>query len=128
MSHILADENIHIDIVQALKTSGHIVVTVSELSLIGAEDETLLERANRKNMILLTADKDFGGILEMGPLWGKGKIILLRYRLINIDRIIRELTTVLTEIEKTFSKTPGLLVVLSEGRYRLHRPPLKRSA
>lgn len=122
MSSILADENVHIDIVRALRLSGHDVATVPEIGLIGAEDEIILDAANRNNMILLTADKDFGGILEMGPLFGKGKIILLRYRLINLKRITREITAVLVKLEKTFTETPGLLVVLSEGRYRLHRP------
>ena len=122
MSSILADENVHIDIIGELRKVGHDVTTVADIGLIGAEDEIVLEAANRQNRILLTADKDFGGVLEMGPLAGKGRILLLRYHLINIDGIVKDLIAILTELSEEFSKFPGLLVVLSEGRYRLHRP------
>ncbi|MBL7170682.1 MAG: DUF5615 family PIN-like protein [Candidatus Omnitrophica bacterium] len=121
----MADENVHIDIVRELRKVGHDVTTVPNIGLIGAEDEVVLEAANCQNRILLTADKDFGGVLEMGPLAGKGRILLLRYHFINIDRIVKDLIAILTELNEQFSKTPGLLVVLSEGRYRLHRPPEK---
>ncbi|GAN32883.1 MAG: hypothetical protein DYG83_00845 [Candidatus Brocadia sp. AMX2] len=32
-------------------------------------------------MILLSGDKDFGGLIEFGTLWGRGKVILLRAKL-----------------------------------------------
>lgn len=123
MTRLLADENIHLDIVNALRSKGHDVTTVPEVGLIGEEDETVLEAANRGRRILLTGDKDFGGVLEMGPLIGKGKILLLRYRLVDSTRIVQELMAALASLDEEFSTTPGLLAVLSEGRCRIHRPP-----
>ena len=120
MLDILADENIHTDIIQALKKAGYNVATVKEKKLVGSADEIVLKEANKENRVLLTADKDFGGIVEYGHLAGKGSIILLRYRAIRISLIVQELLSALKEVEKEFIKDSGLIVVLSEGRYRLH--------
>ena len=55
-------------------------------------------------MIVISGDKDFGGLTEFGPLWGRGKVILLRYREAEI-----------------FRKEKAIVIVLSEAGYRIHR-------
>ncbi|MBI5573764.1 MAG: DUF5615 family PIN-like protein [Elusimicrobia bacterium] len=122
MSKILADENIHIVLINELIKNGHDVKTVADKKLLGASDRIVLEVANSEKRILLTADKDFGGILEMGPLFGKGRILLLRYKIFDFKRIGKELIFVISELKEEFEQKPGLLVVLSEGRYRVHKP------
>jgi len=117
---ILADENIHVDIIQALKKAGYNVATIKENNLQGSSDEIVLKKANDEKRVLITGDKDFGGIIEHGPLAGKGRIVLLRYKVIKVSFIIQELLSMIKEVEKSFIEDPGLLVVLSEGRYRLH--------
>lgn len=121
MNKILADENIHIFLVDELINVGYDVVTVADKKLIGSSDRTILEVANNDDRILLTADKDFGGILEMGSLFGKGRILLLRYRILDFERIKRDLIFILKKIEKELREEKGILVVLSEGRYRIHK-------
>ncbi|MBI5375082.1 MAG: DUF5615 family PIN-like protein [Candidatus Schekmanbacteria bacterium] len=123
----MADENIHVDIIKALKKSGYDVATVKEIKLDGKPDEVILAKANSEKRILITADKDFGGIIEHGRLAGKGRIVLLRYKLLNIPLIAKDVQSVLKEVEKDFIDDPGLIVVLSEGRYRLHHHKVKRS-
>ena len=78
MSRILADENIPPALSQALHDASHDIRFVLDLGLQGAPDEAILEAANRDDRILLTADKDFGLILELGALAGKGRVILLK--------------------------------------------------
>jgi len=121
MIKILADENVHSDIVQELRNSGYEVYFVPEIGLAGSSDEKILEYSEKHNLILLSGDKDFGGLIEFGTLWGQGKVILLRYRLINIARIVKNLTEILI-IEKDFIKTEqSFVIVLSESGYRIHR-------
>lgn len=45
----------------------------------------------------------------------------------NIPLIAKDVQSVLKEVEKDFIDDPGLIVVLSEGRYRLHHYKAKKS-
>lgn len=56
---ILADENIHYFIINALREAGFIVNSISENSK-GIKDEEVMKRAIQSNYWLLTEDKDFG--------------------------------------------------------------------
>jgi len=72
-------------------------------------------------LILISGDKDFGGIIEFGALWGRGKVILLRYRLINIQRIVKNILEILEREAETLRKEKAIVIVLSEAGYRIHR-------
>ena len=121
MSRILADENIPPALSQALRTATHDVRSIFDLGLQGASDEAVLQAANKDDRILLTADKDFGLILELGALAGKGRVILLRYQILDWKRIAGELTAALEATGGEFASAPALLIVVSEGQYRIRR-------
>lgn len=70
---------------------------------------------------LISGDKDFGGLVEFGTLWGRGKVILLRYRIININRIVANILEVLNREAEVFRTEKSVVVVLSEGGYRIHK-------
>jgi predicted nuclease of predicted toxin-antitoxin system len=53
----LADESCDFAVVRALRTAGHDVVAVAEISR-GAEDSSVVDLAVRQRRILLTEDKD----------------------------------------------------------------------
>jgi predicted nuclease of predicted toxin-antitoxin system len=59
---ILADENIHRDVVAYLRQRGCDVVDVRETGLIGSEDSVLLQVARSQNRIVVTHDADFGAL------------------------------------------------------------------
>ena len=121
MIKILADENVHNDIVRGLRKAGYEVLFVPDIGLAGKDDQTILEYSEKHNLLLLSGDKDFGGLIEFGTLWGQGKVILLRYHFINITRIIKNLAEILI-VEKEFIKTEkSFIIVLSEAGYRIHR-------
>ena len=122
MIRLLADENVHYDIVADLRDKGFDVITAMDAGLAGCKDYRVLEYSEKERRILLTGDKDFGGLLEFGSLYGKGKVILLRYSIMDIERITHELAELLKSEKRTFERTRALLVVLSEGRYRIHHP------
>ena len=118
---ILADENLHFDIVLRLRQANHEVISVSDVGLAGHKDLKILEYAEKENLILLSGDKDFGGLVEFGTLWGRGKVILLRYRIININRIVSHILEVLDREAEVFKTEKSVIIVLSEGRYRIHK-------
>lgn len=118
---ILADENLHFDIVLRLRQANHEVVLVSDVGLAGHKDLKILEYSEKENLILISGDKDFGGLVEFGTLWGRGKVILLRYRIIDINRIVSNILEVLDLEAEVFRTEKSVIIVLSEGGYRIHK-------
>jgi len=88
---ILADENVHTDIIQGLNQANLEVLSVLDIGLAGHKDRVILEYSEENDLILLSGDKDFGGLIEFGTLWGRGRIVLLRYHIININRIVKDI-------------------------------------
>ena len=58
----LADESVDRQIVDRLRRDGHHVWYVAEIEP-GISDDTVLDLANLKEALLLTADKDFGELI-----------------------------------------------------------------
>lgn len=74
---LLADENIHPDVVKYLREQGKNLCSVMEEGLAGQDDLSILRRAYRENRVILTHDSDFGtlAILQGEPVVG---IVYLR--------------------------------------------------
>jgi predicted nuclease of predicted toxin-antitoxin system len=74
---LLADQNIHADVVRHLSALGFDVLHVSAAGLSGASDDDVLKHAYRENRVVLTHDRDFGrlAILSRQPVVG---IVYLR--------------------------------------------------
>jgi predicted nuclease of predicted toxin-antitoxin system len=121
MMRFLANENLHIEIVRGLRQANYEVLFVPDLGLAGHKDREILEYSEKNDLIVISGDKDFGGLTEFGPLWGRGKVILLRYRLINIQRIVRNILEILDREAEAFRKEKAMVIVLSEAGYRIHR-------
>lgn len=60
--NFLADENIDRQIVERLRQESHKVQYVAETDA-GITDYEVLDMANREEILLLTADKDFGELV-----------------------------------------------------------------
>lgn len=117
--NLLADENVHGDIVTALRSDGHDVAWVVESGLVGSEDTVLLELARHEGRIIITADKDFGELIEFDTKTPPVGIILLRYRLFNIARIIHDLRVALRYVIAQGLEGHGFVLVLQEDRMRI---------
>lgn len=122
--HFLADENIHVDIINRLRQSNYEVLSVLDVSLAGQRDRDILSYSEEHNLILISGDKDFGGLIEFGTLWGRGKVILLRYHIINIERITADIIETIKRESKILGSTGSVTIALSEGGYRIHRPAI----
>ena len=92
---ILTNENVHTDIVRGLREANYEILFVPDIGLAAHKDLEILEYSEKNDLILISGDKGFGGLIEFGTLWGRGKVILLRYRLININRIVKDIIEVL---------------------------------
>ncbi len=114
----LVDENCEFSLVQTLRSAGHDVVAVAEVSP-RAEDSQVIERALRQKRILVTEDKDFGQLVFAA---GKGSVgvLLIRYPGATRKSIGIEIVRF---IEIDGSKLDGNFVVATPGRIRVSRLP-----
>ena len=119
---LLADENVHTGIIQGLQNANFEVIFVPDIDLAGHKDREILEYAEKNDFLVISGDKDFGGLIEFGILWGTGKVMLLRYRILNIDRIVKNIVEVLHREEEILGRAETIVIVLSEAGYRIHKP------
>ena len=77
MTRFLADENIPIKAVEALKQKGIDIIPILEISP-SLSDREVLNLANRQGRVIITFDTDFGKLAFKEKLKVKG-IVLLRF-------------------------------------------------
>ena len=63
---LLADENVHPDVIAFLRKIGLNVDSVSEQGKFGLPDTEVLQQATKSNRVVLTHDSDFGGMAVFG--------------------------------------------------------------
>jgi predicted nuclease of predicted toxin-antitoxin system len=119
---LLADENLHLGIIQGLRKAKFEVIFVPDIDLAGHKDREILEYAEKNDFLVVSGDKDFGGLIEFGILWGTGKVMLLRYRILNIDRIVQNIVEVFRREKEILGREKTFVIVLSEAGYRIHKP------
>jgi predicted nuclease of predicted toxin-antitoxin system len=104
---LLADENIHAEVLAYLRQCGCDVLDVRESGLIGSDDLALLRLARSQNRVVVTHDSDFGAlaIARLEPLIG---IVFLRP-----GHIIPQFTigTLRALFEENADLTPPFIVV-----------------
>ena len=79
--NLLADESIEQQIVDHLRRDGHNVYFVTRMEP-GIDDDEVLNRANERNSLLVTGDKDFGEMVYRQGLVHNG-VILVRLSALN---------------------------------------------
>jgi predicted nuclease of predicted toxin-antitoxin system len=63
---LLADENVHPEVIKFLRKAGLDVDSVSEQGQFGLPDTQVLQQATEAGRVVLTHDSDFGGLALMG--------------------------------------------------------------
>ncbi|HET7144054.1 MAG TPA: DUF5615 family PIN-like protein [Anaerolineales bacterium] len=63
---LLADENVHPDIISFLRDEGIDIESVAEQGRYGIPDTQVLQQATETGRVVLTHDSDFGGLALMG--------------------------------------------------------------
>ncbi len=74
---LLVDENVSSTVIRALRERGHDVVSVKE-ALRGADDASILARAQAEGRLVVTHDKDFGELAFRAGLPATSGIVLFR--------------------------------------------------
>ncbi len=114
MTKFLADENVPLEAIQAVRRIGLDITWIKDICP-GADDDSVLGLAYAEDRVLITFDKDFG---EMAFLRGKTLVlgvILLRPRLRGPDYLARFVAAVLSQ-PITWE---GHFCVAREGRMRV---------
>jgi len=99
---ILADENIPLASIQALRAEGHDVLAASE-SMAGGNDREILARAGAEQRILVTFDKDFGALAFKHLVSAPAGIVLLRFVPVTPEEPAAVLVDLLCDLELGFS-------------------------
>ncbi|MBE0478620.1 DUF5615 family PIN-like protein [Candidatus Aerophobetes bacterium] len=122
MLRILADENIHSEIITYLEDRGYDVLSIAqENSLTGCSDEQLIQIAQKEERIIISADKDFGRLVELNARRQKLNLILLRYTFFDVGKIKTGLDKVIRDIESENLESESFIVVLDETKIRVRR-------
>lgn len=114
--HFKFDENLDPQWGEPLIQRGHIVSTVAEEHLQGADDKILSQICRRLGLCLITADLDFAQTLEYPPQEFPGIIVLRHAKptLNGMQNLIRQIAAALT------NESPiGKLWIVEPGRIRI---------
>jgi len=114
--NFLADENIDQQIVQKLRNEGCEVIYIAELDP-GISDDLVIDQANEKQALLLTADKDFGELVFRQKRIYSGVILV---RLAGLSPVMKA-EAILTAIREHGGKFSGAFTVLSPGMIRIRK-------
>ena len=121
----LADENFPLDAVTILNETGHDVVAITRDSP-GISDEEVIERAAREGRVILTFDRDYGGLLY-GETWGTAPlpagVVYFRFDPSPPEEPARYLLDLLEQPEWPVT---GKLTVVERGRVRQRPLPEAR--
>jgi predicted nuclease of predicted toxin-antitoxin system len=112
----VCDEGIDRSIVESLRTDGHEVFYVAE-SLPSISDDEVLEQANVRAAVLVTADKDFG---ELVFRLGKTAAGVLLVRLHDVPTQVRA-ALVSAAVGEHGHELPGSFAVLSSTKLRIRK-------
>jgi len=114
--NLLADESIDAAIVAELRSDGHKVLYVTEMSP-SITDEAVLEVANRERLLLMTGDKDFGELVFRLRRVSHGVILI---RLAGLSASLK--TRIVSEtIRKHGTEMPHAFTVISAGLVRIRQ-------
>ncbi len=114
----LADESCDFTMVRVLRTAGHEVIAVAEISP-RADDQEVLKLAVRQKRILLTEDKDFGQLVYARGQKAVG-VVLLRFPTSARKQVSRDLVQL---VKEQGERLIGCFVVVQPGRIRISRNP-----
>lgn len=112
----LLDQDVYAVTGRFLSSLGHDVVYASELGLSRADDSALLVSAREKDRILVTRDRDFGGLVFVRGV-GAG-ILYLRVLPSTIQAVHDELKIVLGRYQESELKTAFVVIEPYRHRFR----------
>ena len=114
--NFVGDESVDRQIIDRLRQDGHLVWYIAEMDP-GISDDTVLDLANQKSALLLTADKDFGELVFRQRRVASG-VILIRLAGISSEH---KAEMVASAINEHLEELSGSFSVLVPGVFRLRK-------
>lgn len=119
---MLLDESISHRLAQPLHAAGHDVVHVAELSMLGASDVAVLERAVAESRTLVTADTDFGTLLALSGTT-RPSVIQFRRESHRPEQQLEFLLAEGSQLEEPCQQ--GCVVTVTDRRIRIRSLPIQ---
>lgn len=113
--NFLADESVEGQTVERLRRDGHDVAYIAEMEP-GISDDVVLARANERNALLVTADKDFGELVFHQAHLTAGGVVLIRLAGLSAQRKAEIVSRVLIDHAP---ELPHAFTVISPGKVRI---------
>ena len=113
----LLDQDVYAITARFLKSLGHDVVLASEIGCAQAADWTLLQLAQEQDRILVTRDRDFGGLVFIKGL--RTGVIYLRILPSIQQEVHQELARVL--VSHSEEELMAAFTVVESGRHRFRK-------
>ena len=112
-------------VAEGLRQANHDAIHVRDLGLAAADDETIVEHADRDQRVIVSADTDFGTILAMRNAASPSVILFRgatpRNPIGHVKLLIANLAAIAPSIER------GAVVVLEPQRIRVRSLPMSSS-
>ena len=118
---IIADENLHRQIILVLRSIGYDVLSVQE-ECAGIDDEEVISRFSGEDAVIITQDKDFGDLTFLKKIQSNS-VILLRFDASKIGLMIAILSNFLNE--HSLEDLKNKFVVLTPVKKRVRDIPGK---
>jgi predicted nuclease of predicted toxin-antitoxin system len=123
---LLIDANLSPRIAAQLKGAGFEAVHVADVGLVTAADEVILDYAAANELVIVSADSDFGGLLAVSPGAARPSVVLLRSPdHLTPDQQAALLAANLPAVADGLKK--GALVSIARGRLRIRSLPVRRA-
>jgi len=119
---LLLDQDVYAVTARFLNGLGYDVVSVADVGYSRASDLAVLNLAQEQGRILVTRDRDFGGLVFVRHL-GAG-VIYLRVLPSNLHAVHDELARILELYSER--ELQGAFVVVESGRHRFRKLPRER--
>ena len=117
---LLIDNALSPNIAKGLLDAGFNAVHVREIGLGAAKDSSIMERALIDDMVIVSADTDFGTLLALNDST-KPSFVLFRRTDKRPSSLLNVLLNVLDKVKDDLDK--GAIVVIEDTRIRIRRLP-----
>lgn len=114
--NFLCDEGIERQIVEALRSRGHEVLYVAEMSP-GISDDEVLEMSVGEGALLVTSDKDFGELVFRQGRVHSGVILVRLHGLASSEKA----AVMASAVAEHGERLPEAFSVVEKGRIRIRR-------
>ena len=108
--------------VSYLREMGYGAMRADELGMERAEDEQLFHYAAEQDMVIITMDLDFGGLLLLSGMI-KPSVITFRLRNPEVNRVNSILKDMLPKLQGELEI--GAIITIEEDRVRVRRLPIR---